>query len=240
MSDATSLPSSPTRASTKPRHSLHLGRTFRSLMFAPRAGFESAFKIARRRERAGDVPVEGRAPMLFSAVAGMSVMLLWLKFGGLVDVRDASRNDFKWSYLFVSLLLGLLLGIGVQRVWGWLGTRLVGRLRGETSGWQQRLIWGAAAFPQVVTLFVLLPLDLLIVGAGSFTTDRIDETYRTVWAALSISVSLALVAWSLYLFARGMAVATEMDRSRIALVTLIALITVGILFAAPIVGPVLL
>jgi hypothetical protein len=209
-------------------------------MFAPRSGFESAFKIARRRARAGDLPIEGHAPMMFSAIAGMSIMLLWLKFGGLLDFRDASRTDFKWSYLFVTLVVGLILGIVVQRVWGWLGTRLVGRLRGESSPWQQRLIWGAASFPQIVTLFVLLPLDLLIVGARSFTTDRIDETYRTVWAALSISVSLALVGWSIYLFARGIAAATEMDRSRVMLTTLIAVITLGVLFAAPIVGPVLL
>ena len=240
MSDATSLPSSRSRTTTKPRHSLHLGRTFRSIMFAPRQGFESAFKIARRRARAGDVPVEGHAPMMFSAFAGASVMLLWLKVGGLIDVRDATRSDFRWPYLVIALLVGVLLGIAVQRAWGWVGTRLIDALRAETSSWQQRLIWGAASFPQIVTLFVLLPLDLLIVGAGAFTTDRLNETYRTVWAAFSISISLALVLWSLYLFARGIAVATEMDRSRVALTSLIAIVLISLVFATPILAPVLL
>jgi hypothetical protein len=240
MSDATSLSSGTTRAGTKPRHSLHLGRTFRSIMFAPGQGFASAFKIARRRARAGDLPIEGRAPMMFSAVAGMSVMLLWLKLGGLLDLRDSSRNDFKWSYLAASLLLGLLLGIGVQRAWGWVGVRLVRSMHGDTTSWQQRLIWGAAAFPQIVALLVLLPLDVILVGAGTFTTGRLDETYRTIWAALSISIAVALAGWSLFLLARGISVATEMDRSRVILMTLIAIVLIGVVFAAPIIGPVFL
>jgi hypothetical protein len=240
MSDATSLSSSRNRASNKPRHSVHLGRTFRSIMFSPENGFASAFKIARRRARAKDLPIEGRAPIVFSALSGMSTMLLWLKLGGLVDVREMARNDFKWSYLLVAMILGLLLGIAVQRIWGWLGPRVIDRLHGESPGWQQRLIWGAASFPQILTLLVLLPVDLFVVGAGTFTTDRLDETYRTVWAALSISIELALVAWSVYLFARGISVATEMNRSRVLMATLVAVIVVGIVFAAPIVGPVLL
>ena len=150
---------------------------------------------------------------------------------------------FKRSVLvasLVALLAGVLLGIAVQRAWGWVGARLIDALRAETSPWQQRLIWGAASFPQIVTLFVLLPLDLFIVGAGAFTTDRLNETYRTVWAAFSISISLALVLWSLYLFARGIAVATEMERSRVALSSLIAIILIGLVFATPILAPVLL
>jgi hypothetical protein len=243
MSDASSLASRRTRAAAESRtrtDSLRLGRVFRSIVLAPRAGYEAAFKIGYRRAKAGAPVVEGRAPLVFSVAGGAAAMLLTVKVGGLIAFREVSSAEFRWSYLLMAVLIGGLVGGVAQRLWGIAAPRVVEGLRGSTSPWQMRLVWGASAFPQIAALIVLLPLDLALVGSKSFTTDRLVQSYETVWAALSISLSIALVVWSMYLFVRGIETATGLSMSRSVLLAVLGVVTLVGLFALLVLAPVFL
>jgi hypothetical protein len=70
-----------------------------------------------------------------------------------------------------------------------------------------RLVWGAAAFPQMFALAVLLPSDVLVVGPEAFTTARLTDPVSSAWASLSIAVGVALALWSWGLLAKGVEVA---------------------------------
>lgn len=134
-------------------------------------------------------------------------MVLWLKVGSLLGLRSVSATDFRWSFVVVAGLAGAVLFLLAQALWGVVGSvafRAGGR---RIAAGELRLVWGAAAFPQVGAFLVLLPLDLVIVGAETFTSTRLSDPLATGWAAISIALGLSLALWSLYLFARGVEVA---------------------------------
>ena len=93
-----------------------------------------------------------------------------------------------------------------------------------------RLVWGAAALPQVAGVVVLLPLDLALVGSETFTSEPIATTGATVWAALSIALGVALLGWSLVILWRGVEVATRASAARAAAAVPLALATSAIVF----------
>jgi hypothetical protein len=163
---------------------------------------------------------------VLAAVGGAAAMLLWLKLGGALGLRQVAI--FRWSYLAGALVVGAALGLLVQGVWAIAGTR-VARLLGYAARPSDfRLVWGGSALPQVFALVVLLPLDLMIAGQATFTTARFADSLAAAWASLSIALAVALSVWSLYLFIRGTHVATQMSLSRVVLVTLVA----GVCFLA--------
>jgi hypothetical protein len=166
-------------------------------------------------------------------------MLLWLKLGSLLGAREIAASDFRWSYLFVALAAGAVLALGTQALWGLAGAaafRIGGR---DVRARELRLVWGAAAFPQVVALFVLLPVDLLIVGSDTFTSTRLSDPLAGGWAAISIALSISLAVWSTYLFARGVQVAAgstwvaSLVGSALALACSITLVLLLILASRP-------
>jgi len=136
-------------------------------------------------------------------------MLLWLKIGSLVGTRKVAAVDFRWSYLAVAGIAGALIALIAQSVWGYLGAGLVRAFGARSPARDLRTTWGASASPQVIALVVLLPLDLLIVGTETFTSERLDDPLATGWAALSIAFSVSLLVWSAFIFVRGVEVATS-------------------------------
>ena len=186
--------------------SAQLGATLRSVLVAPKAGFEAAARSTQRRARLGDSPAEGYAPYVLGALGGAAAMLLWLKVSVLAGLRVDSTVTFRWSFLVAAALVGGILGLIAQFVWGLLGTRLIERIGGEVTVREIRMVWGASAFPQVFGLLVLVPLDLLIVGPSTFTSARLADSVASAWAALSIAIALSLTLWSLYLFIKGVSV----------------------------------
>ncbi len=72
------------------------------------------------------------------------------------------------------------------------------------------MVWGFAALPQLVAVF-LLPLDLLVVGPATFTTERLSDSVSTIWAAISISLTVSAALYSLFLFVRGIQVVTGLN-----------------------------
>ena len=136
-------------------------------------------------------------------------MILWLKLGSLLGFRDVAAADFRWSFLAIALVAGALLALVTQIVWGYVGAAVVRAFGSHAPARDLRVVWGASAFPQVIALFVLLPLDLLIVGTDSFTSERLDDQLATGWAALSIAFSASLVVWSTFIFVRGVEVAAS-------------------------------
>src|SRR5687767_15699279 len=124
--------------------SAQLGLTLRSVLLDPKAGFTEAFRVARRREQTGARPIEGVAPYFLAALGGVALMLLWLKLGSLLGVRDVARVEFEWSYLVVAAIGGALLAVIAQFVWGAVGRVAVRALGGDTPARDLRVGWCAS------------------------------------------------------------------------------------------------
>src|ERR671914_117351 len=157
------------------RSSARLGLTLRLVLLAPGQGFESALMGAERRDRAAQRPAEGYAPYLLAAVGGAALFLMWLKIGALSGLRDEA--SYRLVYLVMALGLGAILGLVAQALWGLTGGRLFESHRATPRN--LRLVWGLAAFPNVVTLSVLLPLDLVVVGPAGYTAARLADPVAT-------------------------------------------------------------
>lgn len=195
--------------------SARLGLTLRSVLIAPRDGFRAALSIADRRARAGLRPAEGVAPTVLSALGGAALGLLWLKVGALMGMRDVCSATYLTGYIAATVVLGGLLGLAAQSLWGLVGPRSLVALRGERPDRHDiRLVWGASLFPQVLALFLLLPLDLLVVGRDSFTTAELTDPLSTAWAAFSIALGVSAVVWTLFLLVRGIQASTGLTGSR--------------------------
>ncbi|HEU4480932.1 MAG TPA: hypothetical protein VFS18_03530, partial [Actinomycetota bacterium] len=80
-------------------------------MVTPTAGFDAATRIAGRRERAGETPAEGWSPYILSALGGAALMLLWLKVGALISLREGTADDFRWLYLVAASVMGAGVGL---------------------------------------------------------------------------------------------------------------------------------
>ncbi len=201
LSDRPRLPArEPARASAR------LGLTLRTVLLAPRQGFESALAATDRRARAGRRPAEGFSTYVLAALGGVALASLWLKVGALFKLRNVCAAGDVTGYVIAALALGSLLALGAQALWGSVGVPLVHALRGDATRHNLRLVWGASAVPQVFVLLILLPLDLVIVGTDTFTTRPLGESLATAWAALSIALAISAAIWSLYLFLRGVEV----------------------------------
>jgi hypothetical protein len=196
------------------RSSATLGRRLRSVLATPGPGFEAIVSAARRRQRAGESLPEGLSPYVLAVVGGASLMIVWLKLGGLLGGREVDPTEFGYSELFFALVTGAVLALLGQAVYGVVAP-LAARLLGATLAPRDaRIVWGVAAFPQVFTLFVLLPLDLLIVGPEIFATTRPGDSVATGWAAISVALCLLMAVWSLGLFVRGMQVVAKLNLLR--------------------------
>lgn len=196
------------------RSSANLGRTLRSVLVAPAAGFEAAVVAANRRARSGESLPEGLTPFVLALVGGASLMIGWLKIGGLLGGRDVDPTQFGIAELVFALTTGAALAILGQAVFGVVAPLAARAFGGALSGRDARVVWGASAFPQVLTVLVLLPLDLIIVGPEIFATTKPGDSLATGWAAVSVSLCLLMAVWSLSLFVRGMQVVARLDLTR--------------------------
>lgn len=205
------------------RASAHLGSILRSVLVTPKDGLRAALTATERRARTTESRPEGLAPYLLTMAGGAAVMLVWLKLGGLIGLRDVQVPEFRWTDLGLSLLVGVLLALAAQILGGVIGRFTFKRMSAQVKARDLRVVWGAAAFPQVIGLVVLLPLDLLIVGPQTFTTVRLADPIATGWAAISIALGVALMVWSLFIFVRGMQVVGRVNLLRGAAVAVAAL-----------------
>lgn len=210
--------------------------TLRSVLVAPRDGFQAALAAADRRARAGLRPAEGMAPVVLSAFGGAALALLWLKVGALLGAREVCSATYLAGYIALAGVTGAVFGVATQSLWGFIGRPLVRTLRGEVPQRHEfRLVWGAACFPQVLGLVLLLPLDLLIVGTDSFTTAELVDPVSTAWAAFSIALGVSALVWTLFLLTRGSGVASGLTGMRavaVAATSLLSLATVVGAFVA--------
>lgn len=214
------------------RASARLGLTLRAVLVAPKQGFESAVAAAERRARAARRPAEGITPYVLSAFGGAALFLLWLKLGALFDLRDAPQGSFRMVYLAGAIAVGAVLGLVCQAVWAAVAA---GILRSEHAPRRNlRLMWGAAALPQVFGL-LLLPLDLLIAGSGAFTTTRLEDPLSAAWAAFSIALGAAFAVWAAYLFVRGLGVTSKAGAPRIVAATVAGIVVLALAY-----GPLIL
>jgi hypothetical protein len=152
---------------------------------------------------------------VLSAAGGAAVGLLWLKIGALIGVREVCSTAYLPGYIVATAVLGAAVSLIAQSVWGLLGPPMSKGLQTEEPERHEfRLVWGAAAFPQVFALVLLLPLDLLIVGQDSFTTTELVDPVSTAWAAFSIALGVSALIWSLFLLYRGVGSATDSSGAR--------------------------
>ena len=213
--------------------SARLGTTLRSVLLTPVEGFRDAIAVSERRYDAGVRPGEGLTPYVLSATGGASLMLLWLKISGMLGWREAAHADFQWGYVVFFLFIGVLLGFLSQALWSVLGRKVFGAFGVTTRSRDLRLVWGTAAFPQVGLLFVLLPLDLFIIGTNVFSTDRLTDTVEMAWGAISIAIALSLAIWSAYLFVRGVQALSGVEMGRALAVTGVAAFPPVMFFVMP-------
>lgn len=204
------------KTETRPpvRSSASLGRSLRSVLVAPSDGFLATISAAQRKERAGESLPEGFSPYVLALTGGAALMILWLKVGGLFGGREVGPAQFGAAELAFALVTGAVLAVLGQSVWGVMAPFVVRGLRGSIGAREARIVWGAAVFPQVLTLMVLLPLDLIIVGPEIFATTRPGDSLATGWAAISVALCLLLGGWSLSLFVRGLQVVAKLDLIR--------------------------
>lgn len=170
---------------------------------------------------------------MVAAIGGAALLALWLKLGGLVGLRHSAGSDFRWAYLGTVLVLGALMSLIGQGLWGFAGTLSTRAMGGNALARDLRTVWGASSFPHVFGLIFLIPLDLIIVGPAAFTTDRLTDPLGRAWAALSVALAVSFAVWSGWLFVRGTQAATGLDGVRAVLTTLVA----GLCFAAAVALP---
>lgn len=205
----------------------------RSVLLSPGAGFPGALAIAERRARAGRRPAEGVAPLVLSSLGGAAVALLWLKVGALLGLREVCNPSYLAGYIVATAILGAVLALISQSVWGLIGPWSAAALRGDVPHrYEFRLVWGAAAFPQVFALFFLLPLDLLIVGPDTFTTTELVDPVSTAWAAFSIALGASALVWSLFLLFSGTSASTGLRGGRAVACASGAVLSVAVVLAA--------
>lgn len=182
---------------------------------SPKAGFSAALAHADRRSRTGRRPAEGFAPGFLGAIGGASLSMLWLKVGALMGVREVCSASYLTGFIVAAGILGALLGVLAQSLWGGAGPPMLSALGGKRpAAHELRLVWGASLLPQVFTLLLLLPLDLLIVGRDTFTTAKLADPVSTAWAAFSIALGLSALVWTLFLLVRGVQSASSLRRWR--------------------------
>jgi hypothetical protein len=209
------------------RASARLGLTLRAVLVAPKEGFESAVAAADRRARAARRPAEGIAPYVLAALGGAALLLLWLKLGALFDLRDAPRGSFRTVYLIGAVGVGAVLGLICQVLWAAASASILKSERAPRRN--LRLMWGAAALPQIFGL-LLLPLDLLIAGPGAFTTTKLEDPLGAAWAAFSIALGAAFAGWAAYLFVRGIGITSKADSARVAAAVIVAILVIAVAY----------
>jgi hypothetical protein len=177
-------------------------------MLHPRDGFAQVLAVTEKRRDGGYRTPEGVAPIVLAMLGGAALMSVWLKLGGLLEVRAFAATDFRWSFLLVSLLIGAVGGLLAQLMWSVLAGLAARRFGRRADQAELRTVWGASAFPLTFALFPLLVLDVAVVGSASFTNERLGDPISTGWAAISIAMGVALVIWWMYLLTRGFGAAT--------------------------------
>lgn len=205
---------STTETRTPPRSPASLGRSLRSVLVAPADGFRATTSAAQRRARSGESLPEGLTPYVLALAGGAALMILWLKVGGLFGGRKVEPTEFGTIELVVALVTGAVLALLGQSMWGVVAPAVVRLLGGSIGGREARIVWGAAVFPQVLLLLLLLPLDLIIVGPEIFATTRPGDSLATGWAAISVALCLLTGGWSLSLFVRGLQVIARLHLAR--------------------------
>lgn len=141
-------------------------------------------------------------------------MIFWLKIGALLGFRQVAAVQFRWSYIVVAVVAGAVVALMAQVLWGFAGAIAMRLVGGEPPARDLRVVWGASSFPQIAVLLLLLPLDLLIVGPATFTSERLTDPLSTGWAALSIALSASVAVWSMFIFLRGVEVAAGVSWPR--------------------------
>ena len=225
-------PARPMSRADRSRASARLGLTFRTVLLAPREGFEAAVKATERRQRSGRWPIEGLSTYVLTALGGASLAALWLKMGALFKLRQVCTAEYIPAYVALALVVGAVLALIAQFAWGAFGRSVIESLKGSAGSSGLRLVWGASALPQILVLVVLIPLDLLIVGTPTFTTQPLNESLSTAWAAFSIALSVSLAVWSIYLFVRGVEVVGGLPARRAVVATAFAALCLAVAMAA--------
>ena len=215
------------------RASARLGLTLRAVLITPKQGFESAMAAADRRARAARKPAEGVTPYVLSALGGAALFVLWLKIGALFDLREAPRSSFRSAYLIGVVGVGAVLGVVCQAIWAGASSWILGSDAAPRRN--LRLLWGAAALPQVFAL-LLLPLDLLVAGPGAFTTTRLEDPLGAAWAASSIALGGAFAVWAAYLFVRGVGITSKAGPLRVVAATAAGVVVLALTYGPLIVS----
>jgi hypothetical protein len=205
----------------------HLGLSLRSILFAPREGFAAL----------PDGAISGATTNVLVFLGGAAFALVWLKIGALAGMREFCEPRYLGGYIASAALLGGVLALPTAALWSVGGAALAPLLHGEKPAPAAlRFVWGASAFPLVLATLVLLPLDLVVVGAETFTTEELSEPLATAWAAFSLALGVSALAWGLWVFLRGYSAATGVSVRRATVGLVVAVAAVGLVVGALVAG----
>ena len=188
----------------------------RTVLVSPRKGFQALV----RADRASSSETGPQAPVLYllAAVGGAAFLLLYFKVRSVFNIWNAENIEFEAGPFATLLAIGAVVALVAR----WLYSRVVPFVAKDASARKLRVVWSGAAFPLLFLLAIVLPLDLLITGTGSFTRDWSGST-ATAWAGASTALSLALLLWSLTLFAVGLMGTHKWKPSKAALLSFVSL-----------------
>lgn len=189
----------------------------RTVLVSPRAGFQALV----RADRASSSDTGPQAPILYllTAIGGAALLLLYFKVRSVFNIWNAEDIQFEAGPFATLLFIGAVVALPAR----FLYSRAIPFLSKDAAPRKLRVVWAGAAFPLLLLVLIVLPLDLLIAGTGSFTRDW-SGSAATAWAGASTALSLGLLVWSLTLFALGLVATHKWQLSKATLFSVLSLV----------------
>jgi hypothetical protein len=224
----TAKPRTASKQTTAPSAS-RWGAALRTVLVSPRKGFQALV----RADRSSSSETGPQAPVLYALTAfgGAALLLLYFKVRSVFNIGNAEDIKFETGPFATLLVIGAVVALVAR----WFYSRAVPLVAKDGAARKLRVVWSGAAFPLLFLLLIVLPLDLLITGTGSFTRDW-SGSGATAWAGASTALSLGLLLWSLTLFALGLIATHKWKLSKATMYSFFSLIVFLFVGAALVAG----
>ena len=160
--------------------------------------------------------------LILAALGGAFLMLLFLKVRGVIGFEGVSLSEFKWLHVFAAFVAGAIVAGIAHYLFGMLTPTLLPEAAKNGGSRDLRTVWGLAALPAAVTFAVFALLDVFIGGPDVYLTPRDGDSLVVGWSIGSLVLALAVTAWSLVIFYKGLSVIGGARVTRSVVITAVA------------------